>query len=116
MSFPLGLGVLARHAGVVADARAEHFNYAINCSACHGFEVIGGGGGTADLRFMSRDTYDAFLALVKGAIAPAGIPDFSQKLADQQIDQIRSYIAKRNADLYRERIVANNRSTRSASY
>jgi quinohemoprotein ethanol dehydrogenase len=77
-------------------------NYAIHCSVCHGAAVVAGGAGPPDLRTMSREVYDAFPMLVKGALSSVGMPDFSAKLSDDEIAQIRQYIASRNAELRKE--------------
>jgi len=53
----------------------------------------------SDLRYMSAETFANFPLIVKGAYTGMGMPDFSSKLSDVQIEELRQYIAKRNADL-----------------
>jgi quinohemoprotein ethanol dehydrogenase len=76
-------------------------NFAIHCSVCHGIDAIGGSG-VPDLRYMSLDTFERIPEIVGGALAPAGMPDFSRKLSSVQVEEIRQYIAKRNKDLREE--------------
>ncbi|HUD90705.1 PQQ-dependent dehydrogenase, methanol/ethanol family [Sphingobium sp.] len=85
--------------GSPAALRAGAMNYAIHCSACHGGAAIAGGAGPPDLRTMSAATYDSFGALIKGGLTSVGMPDFSAKLTDAQIEQVRQYIGSRNAEL-----------------
>jgi quinohemoprotein ethanol dehydrogenase len=88
--------------GSTKDLQAGALNYAIHCSACHGAAAIAGGAGPPDLRTMSPEVYNSFSMLVKGALASSGMPDFSAKLSDKEIGQIRQYIASRNSDLRQE--------------
>ncbi|UZW56432.1 PQQ-dependent dehydrogenase, methanol/ethanol family [Sphingobium sp. JS3065] len=85
------------------DIKAGALNYAIHCSVCHGADAVAGGAGPPDLRSISPEVYEAFPMLVKGALTSVGMPDFSEKLSDKEIVQIRQYIASRNADLRREK-------------
>jgi quinohemoprotein ethanol dehydrogenase len=87
--------------GTAQDLKAGALNYAIHCSVCHGSAAIAGGAGPPDLRTISAEVYEAFPTLVQGALASVGMPDFSEKLSAKEIDQIRQYIASRNADLRR---------------
>lgn len=88
--------------GTSQDISTGALNFAIHCSVCHGSAAIAGGAGPPDLRTMSREVYEAFPTLVKGGLSSVGMPDFSQKLSDKEIAQIRQYLSSRNADLRRE--------------
>lgn len=85
--------------GSIQDKESGALNYAIHCSACHGAAAVAGGAGPPDLRTMSPEIFDAFPTLVKGALTSVGMPDFSDKLSDKEILQIRHYIGTRNAEL-----------------
>lgn len=89
--------------GTAYDIKAGAMNYAIHCSACHGAAAIAGGAGPPDLRTMSTEVYKAFPILVKGALSSVGMPDFTRKLSDEEISQIRQYIASENAKLVKEK-------------
>jgi quinohemoprotein ethanol dehydrogenase len=84
----------------VDEARTENgrLNYGLHCGPCHGPEAMAGGS-VPDLRFMSQGTYAAFPAIVKGALSANGMPSFSDSLSAGEIENIRQYIARRNADL-----------------
>lgn len=84
----------------LAPDRLAHgqLNYLIHCAACHGVAVISGGV-VPDLRYMTRNTFDSFDGILQGALASAGMPDFSRKLSATDREEIKQYIARRNADL-----------------
>jgi quinohemoprotein ethanol dehydrogenase len=79
-------------------AKSGHTEYAIHCSACHGSEAVSGGI-VPDLRMLSAGKVESFHVILKGAFAPMGMPNFSGKLSDEQMDEILNYLAQRNADL-----------------
>nr|WP_184081279.1 PQQ-dependent dehydrogenase, methanol/ethanol family [Sphingobium subterraneum] len=78
--------------------KAGYLQFAINCSACHGLEAVSGGI-VPDLRKMDASTVQNFHTILKGAYASVGMPNFSKRLSDEQMDQILHYLAQRNADL-----------------
>lgn len=75
-----------------------HTEFAIHCSACHGLEAVSGGI-VPDLRMLSASKVENFHVILKGALAPLGMPNFTGKLNDEQMDEILNYLAQRNADL-----------------
>ena len=76
-------------------------NFAIHCSVCHGLEAISGGV-VPDLRYMSADTFNAFSGILAGGFASQDMPDFSEKLTPAEQEEIKQYIASRNAALRSE--------------
>lgn len=71
------------------------FNYLVHCAACHGAEVVSGGV-VPDLRRMSENIYNIFDVIVGGAFVAKGMPDFSKKLNQEEREEIRQFIARRN--------------------
>ncbi|WP_199885097.1 PQQ-dependent dehydrogenase, methanol/ethanol family [Pseudomonas bohemica] len=72
--------------------------YQTHCAACHGLNAIGGGV-VPDLRYLTSDKHDFFTAIVGGALAPLGMPNFSRKLQPEQIELIHQYVIERSQEL-----------------
>ena len=63
----------------------------LNCSLCHG--TLGSGGGALpDLAYSSSRIHDNFQYIVKGSFIAMGMPDFTGKLTDDEINLIQQYI------------------------
>jgi len=85
---------LAAPAATVAQGEAL---YAANCGLCHG---AAGRGGVKDLRHMSPETHENFLAIVlHGTRAAQGMASFADVLSENQAEAIHHYlIARANED------------------
>ncbi len=83
-------------------AKEGRITYTANCRSCHGMEAVSSGI-VPDLRYIDSETVQNFHAILKGAYAQAGMPDFSDKLSDAQMTSILHYLAKRNMDLRQAR-------------
>jgi quinohemoprotein ethanol dehydrogenase len=67
--------------------------YAVTCSTCHGKDA---NGGVKDLRYMSKDTHEAFLDIVlRGIRAEGGMASFSDILTTEQAEAIHQYLIAR---------------------
>jgi alcohol dehydrogenase (cytochrome c)/quinohemoprotein ethanol dehydrogenase len=63
-----------------------------NCSRCHGANAISGGT-VPDLRLSPMiHSPDAFLAIVRGALLPRGMPSFDGLFTTPDIESIRAYL------------------------
>jgi quinohemoprotein ethanol dehydrogenase len=71
--------------------------YSANCGLCHGAAARGG---VKDLRHMSPDTHENFLAIVlHGTRAQQGMASFADVLSEEQAEAIHHYlIARANED------------------
>ncbi|MBB6122730.1 PQQ-dependent dehydrogenase, methanol/ethanol family [Sphingobium subterraneum] len=82
--------------------QAGSLNYSHYCLGCHGMSAVSGGA-TPDLR---RTPYlqdgESFRAVVHGALATSGMPNFSAWLKDADVEAIRAYIAGRARDAFQE--------------
>jgi quinohemoprotein ethanol dehydrogenase len=73
-----------------------------HCGVCHGLEVMGGTI-IPDLRYMSKQTHDEFLAILAGLRSNKGMPPFiPTQLTLEQGESIHQYIIKRAHDLREE--------------
>jgi quinohemoprotein ethanol dehydrogenase len=71
------------------------------CTFCHG-QAVRSGGGIPDLRRMSQESHDTFLAIVLGGSKQAnGMAGFADLLTAEDAERIRQYIIHR-ANLDRE--------------
>lgn len=62
------------------------------CLACHS-DIGSGGGNIPDLGFSSETTYKIFKKIVlEGVLETRGMPNFSTKLTESQVNDIQSYI------------------------
>ncbi len=60
------------------------------CIACH---TMNGGGTIPDLTFSTPETFNAFTDIVKGGkYLPKGMPNFGDRLSDQDMADIKQYI------------------------
>lgn len=77
--------------------------YGETCLQCHGVGVVSGGL-IPDLRRSSADTLNALNEIVlKGALAPLGMPGFGDALTEQDVDNLKAYILFRaNEDYAKE--------------
>jgi quinohemoprotein ethanol dehydrogenase len=67
--------------------------YADTCSTCHGKDA---NGGVKDLRYMSKDTHEAFLDIVlRGIRAEGGMASFADILTTDQAEAIHQYLIAR---------------------
>ena len=75
--------------------------FAMNCSVCHGRNVVPAAGATApDLRYSAllRNAENFKHAVLDGDRAQRGMPGFKSVLKDGEVDAILSYIIKRASD------------------
>ena len=68
------------------------------CGFCHGVSVIGGGE-LPDLRYLTPEKHQMFNAIVSGALARKGMPNFTDILKAEDMDAIHQYVIKRAHDL-----------------
>ena len=88
--------------------------YTDHCHFCHGFGAHSGGV-LPDLRLMTRETHDAFQAIVLGGIKnDAGMASFADLLDAQDVERIHQYIISR-AWLWRDEQVAARAARRAAA-
>jgi quinohemoprotein ethanol dehydrogenase len=72
------------------------FNH--NCGYCHGLNAVSGGV-IPDLRYLSTDQHALFAGVVAGAKASSGMPSFTGRLTNEEVELIRQYVIKRSLDL-----------------
>jgi quinohemoprotein ethanol dehydrogenase len=90
---------LTADAATVAEGEVLFRNH---CGVCHGLEAMGGTI-IPDLRYMSEQTHEEFLAILAGLRSNKGMPPFIPTLLTQEQGKaIRQYIIKRAHDLRAE--------------
>ena len=65
--------------------------YTMNCNICHG-TVGGGGGALPDLAYSSERIHENFKYIVQGSFEALGMPDFTGKLSEDEINLIQQHI------------------------
>ena len=67
------------------------------CFACHGVEAVAST--LPDLRYATAETHKHFEAIVlRGELAPAGMPSFGDLLSPAEVRAIQAYILSRAAE------------------
>jgi quinohemoprotein ethanol dehydrogenase len=67
--------------------------FANTCAQCHGQLAVGG---VKDLRFMSRETHQAFTDIVlKGLRVEKGMASFANLLSTREVEDIHAYVISR---------------------
>ena len=77
---------------VATEKELAHGNLLFNqyCGACHN---LNGGGTIPDPTFSTEETFNAFKDIVwDGAYLPKGMPKFGDRLSEQDVADIKSYI------------------------
>ncbi len=86
---------------ITANAReidAGQRLYGANCNRCHG-RIGGGGGALPDLAYSSTRIHENFRYIVQGSFEALGMPDFTDKLNEVEINLIQQYIFSEAAAL-----------------
>ena len=65
--------------------------YSQHCNRCHG-QVGGGGGALPDLAYSSERIHENFKYIVKGSFEAMGMPDFTGKISEEEINLIQQYV------------------------
>ena len=74
------------------DAARGAVLFGTYCALCHA-SIGSGGGNIPDLGFSTEETFRNFHAIVrKGLLLPLGMPDFGDRLGDQEVTDIKNYI------------------------
>ena len=67
--------------------------YMLHCGYCHGAGGSAGSGGVPDLKYMSAQTHDEFLAIVRGGSRlQNGMPAFAEQLTKEEAEAVRAYL------------------------
>jgi len=62
-----------------------------NCTLCHG-SLGSGGGALPDLAFSSERIHENFKYIVQGSFVALGMPNFNEKLTEEEINLIQQHI------------------------
>ena len=62
------------------------------CALCHA-SIGSGGGNIPDLGYSTEETYQIFHSIVReGTLLPLGMPNFGDRVSDQEVSYIKNYI------------------------
>jgi quinohemoprotein ethanol dehydrogenase len=71
--------------------------YGAHCVMCHGIAAIAGGS-ISDLRYSTEGVLKMYPKIVlEGAYQPMGMPSFSNRMKEEDVEAIRNYILDRRA-------------------
>ena len=63
--------------------------YLVHCGYCH----ASGSGGVPDLSYMSRQTHDEFMAIVRGGLRlHKGMPEFNEQLTVEEAEAVHAFL------------------------
>jgi quinohemoprotein ethanol dehydrogenase len=74
-----------------SDLAAGAELYILNCNRCHG-KVGSGGGALPDLAYSSQRIHENFKYIVQGSFEALGMPNFTGKITEAEINLIQQYI------------------------
>jgi len=67
--------------------------YLVHCGYCHGAGPGAGNGGVPDLKYMSAQTHEDFMAIVRGGLRlNRGMPAFAEQLTEAEAEAVHAFL------------------------